>query len=185
MSSVFLILFPCFALTIYLPFAKKVAFIHAPLEILALVMLITGVGLGASLAKEFNVPSVYHPVVGYIVTATLFLFQPALGLLQHLHFRRTGQRGLFGHAHQWLGRTMMTLGIINGGLGLRLSGPIGTENEPRYGVIVYSIVAAAVFLMHVAAVVFLALSRRGANADRGRSGFGREKGDANRSIRDE
>ena len=46
--------------------------------------------------------------------------QPLLGVLQHLFFRKNKRRGLSGHLHIWLGRVLFVLGVVNGGLGLRL-----------------------------------------------------------------
>jgi len=153
MSLVFLVLFPLFALTIYLPFTKKVLFLHAPLQISSIILLLVGLGTGVYLAKNLDELDAYHQVIGYIIVACLVLLQPVMGLIQHLHFRKTGGRSLFGSFHRWLGRVMIALGIINGGLGLHQSGPVGSKNVPRGAVIVYSIVAAVVFCIYLAVVI--------------------------------
>lgn len=49
--------------------------------------------------------------------------------------------------HVWLGRALITLGVINGGLGLQLS------DNTRTGEIVYGIVAALVAITYVTVVV--------------------------------
>ena len=46
--------------------------------------------------------------------------QPLLEFLQHLFFRKNKRIGLSGHVHLWLGRILFVLGVVNGGLGLRL-----------------------------------------------------------------
>ena len=65
----------------------------------------------------------------------LLTIQPILGFLHHLQYRRQGKRGIFGHVHIWYGRALMIIGIVNGGLGMQLSGASNTY------VIIYSILA--------------------------------------------
>ena len=96
MSLVFLILFPLAALTLYLPYSQKVRQIHAPLQLIGLVLLIVGLGLGVVLGKRVSELDAYHQVIGYLIVAVLVLFQPALGIYQHLHYRKTGGRSVMG-----------------------------------------------------------------------------------------
>jgi len=70
-----------------------------------------------------------------------------LGLTHHFLYVRTARRTFWATVHVWLGRTLITLGIINGGLGLLLS------DNTRAGEIVYGIVAALVGLTYVTVVV--------------------------------
>jgi len=42
--------------------------------------------------------------------------------MQHVYFKRNQQRGLPGYAHLWMGRIIILLGVVNGGLGIRLVG---------------------------------------------------------------
>jgi hypothetical protein len=51
------------------------------------------------------------------------------------------------HGHIWLGRIIITLGIVNGGLGLKLA------DNSTYGPIVYAIFAAVAWLIYVVAIV--------------------------------
>lgn len=158
MSLVFLVMFPIAALTIYLPFASKVRYIHAPLQILALILTIIGLALGVVLGQRVHQLDAYHQIIGYIVVGVLIIFQPALGIIQHLHFTKTGGKSPMGIAHRWLGRTMIILGIINGGLGFMQSGPVGSAHVPSYSVVAYSVVAGVVFVVYIA--VLLATSFR-------------------------
>jgi hypothetical protein len=87
-------------------------------------------------------------VIGYLV-----LFQPVMGLLQHRHYKRTHQRSFYGFLHCWLGRTILALAIINGGLGFRFSG-IGTVGVPRGAMIAYSIVAGVVGALYITVILF-------------------------------
>lgn len=45
-----------------------------------------------------------------------------LGYLHHKHYVKHQSRGVISYVHIWIGRLLMVLGIINGGLGMRLSG---------------------------------------------------------------
>ena len=162
MSILFLLFFPLFALTLYLPWAKRVRFVHAPLQILSIILLIVGLATGVALGKKMDMLDGYHQVIGYIVVTCLIVFQPALGIYQHLYYHKTGGRSALGAFHQWLGRIVILAGVVNGGLGFLQSGPVGNEWVPRGAVIGYSIVAVVVFLFYVA-VVFVT-KRRGQSA---------------------
>lgn len=63
----------------------------------------------------------YHPIIGIVVLVSLF-FQPALGILHHRRFKRQGRRQIWSHLHLFLGRASIVLGMVNGGLGLHVSG---------------------------------------------------------------
>ena len=147
MSVLFLALFPFFSLTLYLPTTKKVRFIHAPLQVLATILLIIGMALGIVLGNRIDEIDGYHQIIGFIVVAMLVLFQPAMGLYQHLYYHKTGGRTIFGVMHRWLGRSMILLGIINGGLGWQLTNSTGAY-------VPYGVVAGIVFLIYLAVVLF-------------------------------
>lgn len=86
-----------------------------------------------------------HPIIGICVIA-LLLFQPILGIVHHNIYNRTHRRTFWAWGHVWLGRCLLILGAINGGLGLQLSG-----NTVK-GEIAYGVVAAVVFLFYVVVV---------------------------------
>jgi len=153
MPLVFVLLFPLAALTIYVPYQEKVRHIHGPLQAVSLVLMLVGLGLGVSLANKLDETHGYHQVIGYIVVFWMVLVQPALGLAQHLNFRRNGTRSPMGHGHRWMGRAFIVLGVVNGGLGFKQSGAVGSTNVPNYSVIVYSAVAAVMFVLYVAVTV--------------------------------
>ena len=70
------------------------------------------------------------------------------GLLQHyLAIRKKGTR-VVAFTHIWLGRSVITLGMINGGLGLKLSG-----NGTRGDYIAYGVVAGVIWLSYLVWVV--------------------------------
>lgn len=138
MSIVFIVLFPLGAISIHLPIdqipflknsylVKKVMAIHVPIQLLGFAMMIGAMGLGIAMAQfldYFNEPVPHaraHTVIGLVVCCVLILFQPAMGYIQHRHFKKTGGKSPFAYAHRWLGRSMIVLGMINTGLGFQLA----------------------------------------------------------------
>lgn len=153
MSIVVVVLFPLFALSLYVvPSSKTVPFIHAPLQLVTLCLAVAGFGIGISLAKDLKVLTGYHPIIGMVMVGCLVLFQPALGLLQHMHYRKTGTRSSFGVLHRWGGRLLIALGVVNGGLGFKFSG-IGNPGVPKAGAIAYGVVAGIMGLVYVGIVL--------------------------------
>ncbi|PGH05642.1 hypothetical protein GX51_02801 [Blastomyces parvus] len=149
MSVVFVVLFPTFALGLFLiPYSKTATRIHAPLQLLTLCAAVAGFGVGVSLARDLKKATMYHPIIGYVVIGWLVLFQPLLGYLHHVNYVRTHGPSAMGQVHRWLGRCMLALGIVNGGLGFRFSG-IGKETVPLSGVIVYAVIAGVIGVAYV------------------------------------
>jgi hypothetical protein len=72
------------------------------------------------LYSDFKQLDQAHPIIG-IVLFILIFFQPILGYMHHRLFKKYKRRTFWSHAHIWLGRIIITLGIINGGLGLDLA----------------------------------------------------------------
>ncbi|KAB8219064.1 hypothetical protein BDV33DRAFT_231775 [Aspergillus novoparasiticus] len=105
----FILLFPSLALIVLLPYAISIPKVHASLQ---------------------NLMMNLHPIIGVIAMVLLTLFQPAMGLFQHRHLRRDGGKSVFAYAHRWLGRSMIVLGTINGGLSFHLAG-IGNPGAPQ------------------------------------------------------
>ncbi|KKK22513.1 hypothetical protein AOCH_001732 [Aspergillus ochraceoroseus] len=160
MGIAFVLLFPSFALANTLPIRNVATRIHAPLQVFTMLLAVAGMGLGIKLGIDNNNINDVHPILGLVVMSILILFQPALGLLQHLHFRQTGGKSPFAYMHRWLGRGMIILGIITGGLGLRLAG-IGSPDTPVGAVIAYSVIAGVMALFYVMVQMFQAMQRRG------------------------
>ena len=82
--------------------------------------------------------------------------QPMLGFLQHTFFRTHRKRGPSGHAHLWLGRVLIVLGVVNGGLGLRL---VDDERDGKWRNI-YIGIAVAMAVLYVIIVIGTALFKR-------------------------
>lgn len=139
MSLVFIVLYPLGAISIYLPvdripffkntyLTKKVMAMHAPIQILAFVMMVGGMALGISIAHDLdylNNPVHAHVAIGLTVVSVIIIFQPIMGFLQHRHFNKTGGKSVFAYIHRWIGRGAIVLGMINSGLGFQLAETTG------------------------------------------------------------
>lgn len=135
------------------PWSKKVTHLHAPLQAFALLMLLSGMGVGIYLGIATGKIHKYHPIIGFIVVGGILLFQPGMGLYAHRYLHRAGTKSIFAYVHRWWGRLLVTLGIINGGLGFRLAG-IGSPGVPVGAVIAYSIIAGVVISSYLVVVAF-------------------------------
>ncbi|EEH44049.2 hypothetical protein PABG_11456 [Paracoccidioides brasiliensis Pb03] len=150
MSVVFVILLPTFALGLFLiTYPQTASRIHAPLQLLTVCGAIAGFGVGVSLARDLGKTAMYHPIIGYVVIAWLSVFQPLLGYLHHRHYVRMRKGSVMGFVHRWVGRAMLILAIVNGGLGFKFAG-IGSDTAPKVGVIVYGAIAGFMGVIYVA-----------------------------------
>jgi len=135
----FVIFFPLGAIFIRLIPGRFAIVVHAIFQLFAYVLYIIGFGLGIWMASNirfggFNFYNNHHPIIGIVVFVFLF-FQPILGIFHHIGFKKHGQRRGASYAHLWLGRILITLGIINGGLGLQLAGNVRRRTYIAYGVV--------------------------------------------------
>jgi hypothetical protein len=88
----------------------------------------------------------YHPIIGIVLFILIFAM-PILGQLHHRNFKKFQTRTGVSFAHIWLGRIIIPLGIINGGLGFALA------DNTSYGPIVYGIIAAIFYIVYLVAIV--------------------------------
>jgi hypothetical protein len=77
----------------------------------------------------------------------LVLIQPILGHMHHVSFKRVGTRTWWSYGHLFAGRLLITLGIINGGLGFLLAG------NSKMGQTVYAVVAALVYAVYIVSII--------------------------------
>ncbi|RMZ69855.1 integral membrane [Pyrenophora seminiperda CCB06] len=159
-SLAFVIFFPSGAIAIRLASFPGVIWLHAAFQVFAYAVYIAGFGLGVSMACDKNLINHHHAIIGMVLLASIF-FMPALGWMHHAMFKKVGARTLWSYAHVWLGRSAIALGIINGGLGLRLAN--GRGNSSEAGRIVYGVVAGVMGVAWIAAMV-IGETRRKKNA---------------------
>lgn len=149
-SLAFVILFPAGAIAIRLASFPGVLWLHAAFQVLAYLVYIAGFGLGVYMATDMDLLDHYHPIIGIIVLVLVFSL-PISGWVHHQLFKKHSRRTVWSYAHIWIGRIAVTLGIINGGLGLKLADSMNMSS--RGGIVAYGVVAGLVWLVWVAAAV--------------------------------
>ncbi|KAI2619277.1 hypothetical protein GGR54DRAFT_647944 [Hypoxylon sp. NC1633] len=153
----FVVLFPVGAILMRMVSGRHAWILHATTQCVAFALYIAAAGLGLHLIDVVRIPpgntsllenpsTNAHPIIGIVILVALFL-QPILGIYHHRQFKRLKRRTVFSHAHLWLGRLMVTLGVVNGGLGLQLAG------ASRDAVTAYSVVAAVAWLIWLVTAV--------------------------------
>ncbi|KKY17562.1 putative lipase esterase family protein [Phaeomoniella chlamydospora] len=158
MTLAFLVFFPLGATLAWIPIpflSNKIIYLHAPIQIISLLLVISGLGLGIKLAKNINDIDGYHQIIGYVVVASMVLIQPVFGILQHSYFKKHGGSSLWGISHRWFGRILLVLGIINGGLGAGL-----LAGDTMWLIRIYEIVPPIWFVLYVVGLVVVGTKQR-------------------------
>jgi hypothetical protein len=151
-SIAFLVFFPFGSIIMRVGRFNGVLQAHIATQILSWLLFVTAFGLGLWYGVTGNYMSEAHPIIGIVLFAMLVV-QPLAGWLHHRQFMRSGQRKAVSHVHIWNGRIAIILGMINGGLGLKLGGV-----ETRY-TIAYSVVAGVIGLAYITAIVWGEMAR--------------------------
>jgi hypothetical protein len=81
------------------------------------------------------------------------LIQPFIGLLHHRRFISTQKQSFWTVLHVWYGRSLILLGIINGGLGLQLAA------NTKAGMIVYSVLGGTIGASLCTLIVYVEVKR--------------------------
>lgn len=194
MGLAFALFFPLGSILIRIFSFSGLIWVHAATQLFAYALSVTGLGLGIFIATgpyrrtvRLVSPRVRgrianpvqqindrHPVIGLVVIC-LLVFQPFLGVIHHNIFKRSNRRTFWSTAHVWFGRVLITLGIINGGLGLKLS------SNTKKGEIAYGVVAGVMWLVWmVVAVGYEARRKSGRNGERGEKVLGSNRGSEDR-----
>ncbi|KAH6704100.1 hypothetical protein BKA61DRAFT_617862 [Leptodontidium sp. MPI-SDFR-AT-0119] len=133
--------------------SKRRVWIHISLQLVGWVLMLTGLATGIRVGKILDrLHSNAHTVLGTVIVV-LLLFQPFIGFIHHRRFLATKKRSAWTYAHIWYGRILMLLGIVNGGLGLRLAG------NTLVGTITYGAIAGLVSILYCAVLVVSELKR--------------------------
>ncbi|USP80214.1 integral membrane protein [Curvularia clavata] len=154
----FVIFFPTGSILIRLGNFRCLWLVHGLFQLFAYVVYLAAFGIGIWMINNtpVNLMENNHPIVGIVIFVGLF-FQPILGFIHHLKYKKYNCRTIWSYVHLWLGRILITLGMLNGGLGLLLASdaPSFTGIAPtRAQIIVYSIAAGTMWLLWVAAAIY-------------------------------
>lgn len=141
----FVLFFPIGAMVIRIGNVRNLIWIHAGWMAFTYFISLAGIGIGIYIAVTTQKLNSTHAVLGLFVVGALLL-QPVTGLLHHSLYKRKGGPNAATYPHVWWGRAIVTLGMVNGGLGLKLS-----DNSPS-GEVAYAIVAAIVWVAWIAVV---------------------------------
>ncbi|CAK4030570.1 wall-associated receptor kinase [Lecanosticta acicola] len=149
----FAFLFPVGGIMIRLASFRGLWLVHGLFQIFAYLVYIAAFGIGVWMISQrdglINDP---HPIIGIVLLVVLF-FQPALGFVHHILFKRKHKRGIFSYGHIWLGRLAITLGIINGGLGLRYARMSPIARPSKGAIVAYGVVAGFIWLLYVISAI--------------------------------
>ncbi|EXJ57491.1 hypothetical protein A1O7_07839 [Cladophialophora yegresii CBS 114405] len=146
----FLFIFPLGGIIIKVYPHRHIAWIHAAIQAFGFAMYIACLGLGLWMGSQLHTLHRYHAVVGYIVLAMLVV-QPLLKL--HWFHASIPRVAAFMPLHVWLGRISLMLGIVDGGLGFRLSSTLGGPHWNEGWKIAYGIVGGVVWCVYAAVCI--------------------------------
>jgi hypothetical protein len=168
-SLAFLILFPAGSILIRIASFPGLWWVHGLFQVFSYLLFIAAFGAGVWLVKNAPVSLIgsYHPAIGIVLFCLLF-FQPILGWMHHIQFKKYKRRTIWSYGHLWLGRTLIPLGMINGGLGMLLATQTGYFVPTRGQMIAYGVVAGIMWIVWVTASIFGEARRRRAMHARGR-----------------
>lgn len=155
MASVsFVILFPIGAIALRLFSGPAVVWIHAGYMLFVYAVVFAALGMGIWMAVVGSMVGSTHAVVGIVVLGGLVV-QPVTGWVHHVMYGKRGRPDLAEGVHVWWGRAVVVLGIVNGGLGLKLAMQ-STKNKMIYG-----IVAGIIGLIWMVAIFIVFINNRG------------------------
>ncbi len=137
---------------------RNTTWLHAGWMSFCFGLLIAQLGMGIWMALDSDQFDEFHCQIG-IVVITLLVIQPITGWFHHLLFKKTAGRSLVSYAHIWFGIALITLGIINSGLGLQLS-----HEKQKSTFIVYGVLAGVVWLIWMVTSVVAQLKDMSATA---------------------
>ncbi|KAK3669138.1 hypothetical protein LTR78_010983 [Recurvomyces mirabilis] len=146
-SIAFVAIFPIGAVLVRLASFPGLAWVHGGLQIFSYVVFIAAAGLGIYLARQDSYLNQPHAIIGMLLFGVLS-FMPILGTIHHNIFKQVKKRTAWSYAHIFTGRTAILLGMVNGGLGLKL------VNAGRPYIIAYGVSAGMMGVVFIGVIVF-------------------------------
>ena len=150
----FVALFPIGGILIRIANFTGLMWVHAALQLFAYLVYIVAFAMGVYMATHLGLMNNAHPIIG-IALFMILLLQPVFGFLHHRLFKKYSHRTLWSYAHIWHGRAAILLGMVNGGLGIKLAGTASMGQKIAYGVL-----AGLMGVIYIAAIVFGELKRK-------------------------
>jgi hypothetical protein len=146
-SIAFVAILPIGAILVRLASFHGLLWAHASLQIFAYAVFIAAAGLGIFIAKGGAYLHEPHAIIGLILLGTLF-FMPFLGTIHHKIYKKVQKRTVWSYVHIFTGRAIVILGMINGGLGLRLAA------AQRSYLIAYGVFAGLMGVAYIGTILF-------------------------------
>ncbi|KAK5208836.1 hypothetical protein LTR41_005233 [Exophiala xenobiotica] len=165
-ASVFLIFFPVGGIIMRVSRHPKAIWVHAAVQTFGYVVFVAAAGCGIWMAKKVHALDRYHPVIGLVLLCFVSL-QPLSSLTNHFYRVRYPRVGILARVHLWFGRLLITLGIINGGLGFQFASTLPVFQWPKGPKVLYGAVATLVWIIYVGVVLVYAEIKRTPNTRAG------------------
>ena len=144
----FVALFPTGGILIRVASFTGLLWVHAALQGVAFLFYIVAFAMGVYIATANKMIDETHAIIGIALLVAL-VAQPVFGFVHHRMFQKYSTRTVWSHAHLWLGRLVIPVGMVNGYLGIELANDADTGER-----VAYVAVAAVMLTMYVVAVIF-------------------------------
>ncbi|OAP56484.1 hypothetical protein AYL99_09663 [Fonsecaea erecta] len=146
----FLLFFPLGGIIVKVWPHRHIVWIHAAIQAFGLAVFVASTGLGIWMGLKLDAVDHYHCVIGLVILGLLVL-QPLMKL--HWFHEKIPKVVHFVHIHLWLGRALILLGIVDGGLGFQFA---ATFKGPKWASgwkIAYGVCGALVWIIYVSVVI--------------------------------
>ncbi|KAI1610459.1 hypothetical protein EDD36DRAFT_326645 [Exophiala viscosa] len=150
-ACAFLLFFPLGGTIMLISRHPNAVYIHAALQTFAYIIFTAAAGMGIWMARKVHTMNDYHPIIGLVMLAFLTI-QPLTGLVSHIFRVQSPRVAYLAKAHLWFGRILITVGIINGGLGFQFASTFPGRQWPTGPRIAYGAIATLVWILYVSVI---------------------------------
>ncbi|KIX99682.1 uncharacterized protein Z520_04317 [Fonsecaea multimorphosa CBS 102226] len=149
-AAAFLVFFPLGGIIVKVWPHRHIVWIHAAIQAFGLAVFVASTGLGIWMGMKLDAVDHYHCVIGLVILGLLFL-QPLMKL--HWFHEKIPKVVHFVHIHLWLGRALILLGIVDGGLGFQFAATFKGAKWASGWKIAYGVCGALVWIIYVSVVI--------------------------------
>ena len=160
MSIAFVLFLPLGGILVRMLGPKDRIILHVTTQLSAYGFAIAGLGLEIWLGRYVRYLDYAHTVIGMVVLATMSI-QALFGVVHHMQYKKSPHKLTWWRSasiHAWLGRVLLALAIINGGLGLMLA------DNTKGGRIAYGVVAGIIGLTYLTVIIQWLIKKRNESA---------------------